>query len=99
MTRRDAWGESALYKEGSYTCSTLLAFFMPYHALEAIDVSLKGIDPRAIAIALSVGRTLRYPSQFSQIQRRLSGPAPRVSLPPSPDPEYSSSFQEDFAKK
>jgi len=55
MTRRDSWGESGLYKEGSYTCSTLLAFFLPYHALEAIDASLKGIDPRAVAIALGKG--------------------------------------------
>ena len=55
LTRRGAWGESALYAVDPSMCATLLAFFLPQDALERLDARLKGIDPSRIAIAIGDG--------------------------------------------
>ena len=55
LARKDAWGEHCFYKTGSYSCTTLLALFMPLKDLRKLDASFRHLDGRAIAIVAGTG--------------------------------------------
>lgn len=55
LARKDAWGNHPLFKTGSYSCTTLLALFMPLAELRKLDASFRQLDGRAIAIVAGQG--------------------------------------------